>query len=133
MYYTLGQRQGLGIGGVSGSDNSPWFVAGKNLDTNQLVVVQGHQHDLLMCDYLVAEQLHWISDKEPDETEFSCLSRSRHRQALQDCRVQLQGDYSKVIFEQPQRAATPGQSIVFYRDGICLGGGVIQSTGKNHE
>lgn len=133
MYYTLGQRQGLGIGGVKGTDNTPWFVARKDLDTNQLVVVQGHEHDLLMCDYLYAEQSHWISGNAPVESSFSCLSRARHRQPLQACHVELQKDLYKVVFDQPQRSATPGQSIVFYRDGKCLGGGVIQSTGKNHE
>ena len=133
MYYTLGQRQGLGIGGVKGTDNTPWFVAGKDLDNNRLIVVQGHQHDLLMCDYLVAEQLHWINDADMKEHAFTCQSRSRHRQALQTCHVQLENQRCMVDFIEPQRAATPGQSIVFYRDGICLGGGVIQSTGKNHE
>ncbi len=133
MYYTLGQRQGLGIGGVKGTDNTPWFVARKDLDKNELVVVQGHEHDLLMSNYLYAEQIHWISDNAPDELSFSCLSRARHRQPLQTCHVELQKDLCKVIFDQPQRSATPGQSIVFYRDGKCLGGGVIQSTGKYHE
>lgn len=132
MYYTLGQRQGLGIGGVRGTDNTPWFVAGKDLENNRLIAVQGHQHELLMCDYLVAEQIHWISTK-PQESSFVCLSRSRHRQALQLCQVKLENDLCKVTFDQPQRSATPGQSIVFYSDGICLGGGVIKSTGKKHE
>jgi len=130
MYYTLGQRQGLGIGGVKGTDNTPWFVAAKDLDHNQLIVVQGHQHDLLMCDYLVAEQLHWISKTEPDENPLYCFSRSRHRQPLQACRVTYDSSSCRVDFDQPQRSATPGQSIVIYQYGQCLGGGVIQATGK---
>lgn len=133
MYYTLGQRQGLGIGGVKGTDNTPWFVAAKDLDNNRLVVVQGHQHDLLMCDYLLAEQLHWISAEPPSQSPLRCLSRARHRQPLQSCEVEFQQDRCKVVFDQPQRSATPGQSIVFYQDGICLGGGIIQATGKNNE
>lgn len=132
MYYTLGQRQGLGIGGVKGTDNTPWFVAGKDLDNNKLIAVQGHQHELLMCDYLVAEQIHWISER-PAQNSFECQSRSRHRQALQDCAVKLENNTCRVIFDQPQRSATPGQSIVFYNHGQCLGGGIIQSTGKKDE
>ncbi len=132
MYYTLGQRQGLGIGGVSGTDNTPWFVAGKDLENNQLLVVQGHQHPLLMCDWLEAEQLHWINQK-PQNQRFTCLSRSRHRQPLQACEVTFANDHCKVVFDQPQRAATPGQSIVFYDKNECLGGAVIKQTGKFNE
>jgi len=133
MYYTLGQRQGLGIGGVHGTDNAPWFVAEKKLDSNELVVVQGHDHELLMCNYLLAEQLHWISSQRPEDNSLKCLTRSRHRQPLQPAIVYVENNTCKVEFEQQQRSATPGQSIVFYKDTICLGGGIIQSTGKNHE
>ncbi len=133
MYYTLGQRQGLGIGGVHGTDNSPWFVAEKNLESNELLVVQGHENELLMCDYLIANQVHWISDKSPNEKTFKCLTRSRHRQPLQPATVLIEENACRVIFEQWQRSATPGQSIVFYKDNICLGGAIIESTGKTHE
>jgi len=132
MYYTLGQRQGLGIGGVQGTDNTPWFVAAKDLETNQLIVVQGHDHELLMCDYLDAEQLHWISEP-PTSNRFTCQSRSRHRQPLQNCEVVYDENSCRVTFEKPQRSATPGQSIVFYNNSQCLGGAVIKSTGKLHE
>jgi tRNA-specific 2-thiouridylase len=131
MYYTLGQRQGLGIGGVQGTDNTPWFVAGKDLQHNRLIVVQGHDHELLMCNYLDAEQLHWISDQVPSASHFRCMSRSRHRQPMQACEVHFDGLHCHVEFDQPQRSATPGQSIVFYQDRQCLGGAVIQSTGKH--
>lgn len=129
MYYTLGQRQGLGIGGVQGTENTPWFVAGKNMEHNQLIVVQGHDHPLLMCDYLVAEQLHNTQD-EIFNGPITCMTRSRHRQPLQAADIRFDNDRCHVEFDQPQRAATPGQSIVFYQDGICLGGGIIESTGK---
>lgn len=133
MYYTLGQRQGLGIGGVHGTDNSPWFVAEKNLASNELVVVQGHEHKLLMCDYLIANQVHWISGNPPVGKTFQCLTRSRHRQPLQQATVSVEENFCKVIFDQQQRSATPGQSIVFYKDNMCLGGAIIESTGKNNE
>lgn len=132
MYYTLGQRQGLGIGGVQGTDNTPWFVAGKDLEKNQLLVVQGHNHDLLMSDFLTAEQLHWIADV-PTESIFRCVARTRHRQPLQPCEVSFTGSTCRVVFDQPQRSATPGQSVVFYQQQKCLGGAVIGSTGKLHE
>jgi len=133
MYYTLGQRQGLGIGGVQGTDNTPWFVAGKDLEHNQLIAVQGHDHELLMCDYLVAEDIHWIAGSPPDQDKFQCLTRSRHRQPLQAAMVEIGDEQCRVLFEHPQRSATPGQSIVFYEDGECLGGGIIHSTGKLNE
>lgn len=131
MYYTLGQRQGLGIGGVKDTDNTPWFVAQKDMVNNKLIVVQGHNHDLLMSDYLEADQLHWISGSAPTEKTFPCLSRSRHRQDLQDCQVTVNDDRCHVTFKHPQRSTTPGQSIAFYLEGVCLGSAVIKSSGKN--
>ena len=133
MYYTLGQRQGLGIGGVQGTDNTPWFVAAKDLQHNKLVVVQGHDHELLMCDYLIADDVHWIAGSQPDTDTLQCMTRSRHRQPLQAATIEIQNDRCHVTFEKPQRSATPGQSIVFYQDGVCLGGGIIHSTGKFDE
>ncbi|HIE54585.1 MAG TPA: tRNA 2-thiouridine(34) synthase MnmA, partial [Chromatiaceae bacterium] len=88
MYYTLGQRQGLGIGGVAGANESPWFVVGKDLEDNQLIVAQGHDHPLLYSSELEAGQLHWITGQPPG-ADFRCLARCRHRQPLQACRVQL--------------------------------------------
>ena len=125
MYYTIGQRQGLGIGGTHEHDNDPWFVARKDLEKNILYVVQGHQHESLMRDSLIAEQLHWTQDAAP-ATSFSCQARCRHRQPLQDCTVVIDDGLAKVNFTDPQRAITPGQSIVFYQDDECLGGGIIQ-------
>ena len=125
MYYTIGQRQGLGIGGRAGRDPAPWFVVEKDLERNVLRVAQGHDHPALLRDRLVAEQLHWVAGHPPAE-RFECLARCRHRQPLQPCTVELRDDTAEVRFAQPQRAVTPGQSVVFYQDDRCLGGGIIR-------
>ncbi|RDH86902.1 MAG: tRNA 2-thiouridine(34) synthase MnmA [endosymbiont of Seepiophila jonesi] len=128
MYYTLGQRQGLGIGGRKNSAEAPWFVVAKDLQRNVLIAAQGHNHPLLMSGGVLATQLHWVSGKAPQFPLF-CKTRLRHRQSLQGCEVLLRpGNTCEVVFDEPQRAATPGQSIVFYRDGDCLGGGIIESS-----
>lgn len=128
MYYTLGQRQGLGIGGLRDAGGEPWFVVGKRLDDNVLVVAQGHDHPLLLSTTLVAGQLNWISGQ-PPAAPFDCTAKTRYRQADQACRVTtITGDSCQVVFAQPQRAVTPGQSVVFYADEVCLGGGVIEQT-----
>ena len=128
MYYTLGQRQGLGIGGRKNAREAPWFVAAKDLQRNVLIAVQGHDHPLLMCRELVSGQLHWVAGQGPEQP-FESQARIRHRQPLQPCRVFPLGDQRcRVVFETPQRAATPGQSLVLYQDQKCLGGGVIEST-----
>ncbi len=132
MYYTLGQRKGLGIGGVTDADERPWFVVDKDLAENRLIVAQGHQHPLLLKAYLSAAQLHWtLAPPEPGPY----LARVRHRQPLQACEI-VEFDAAGgclVHFERPQRAVTPGQSIVFYRADDCLGGGVIQTAGNHPE
>jgi len=126
MYYTLGQRQGLGIGGVAGAPDEPWFVVAKDLERNVLVVAQGHDHPLLYRDDLTAGQLHWTLGQPPGES-FTALARCRHRQPLQACTVTLTGaDAMQVAFDQPQRALTPGQSVVLYQGRECLGGGIIE-------
>ena len=125
MYYTLGQRQGLGIGGVAGHPEAPWFVVAKELENNRLVVAQGHDHPLLYRNTLEAEQLHWPAGA-PPATRFRCQARCRHRQPLQGCEVEIGGDTMTVHFDQPQRAITPGQSVVLYDAGECLGGGIIR-------
>ena len=125
MYYTIGQRQGLGIGGKANHSDDPWFVVDKDLQRNLLLVTQGHDHPRLMRDSLIAEQLHWTLDIAPG-SPIRCRARCRHRQPLQDCEVSLQDDLAQVRFDQQQRALTPGQSVVFYRDDVCLGGGIIQ-------
>ena len=127
MYYTIGQRQGLGIGGVSGTTEAPWFVARKDLARNVLIVVQGHDHPSLFARGLTASQSHWISGHAPD-FPLACLARCRHRQPLQSCTVYRENDVLRVLFDTPQRANTPGQSIVFYLGNQCLGGAVIDRT-----
>lgn len=129
MYYTLGQRKGLGIGGKPGAEDIPWFVVGKDLLQNRLLVAQGHDHPLLLSSGLVADQLHWISGKAPAQQNISCMARIRHRQPLQKCELQLTQDgHCRAIFSTPQRAVTPGQSVVFYQGTECLGGGIIKTT-----
>jgi tRNA-specific 2-thiouridylase len=127
MYYTLGQRQGLGIGGRADGDGRPWFVADKRLGDNVLVVVQGGEHPLLRRDTLSSRELTWISRDAPAPgTRLS--AKIRYRQTDQSCRILRLGRNRCVVgFEQPQRAVTPGQSIVFYDQAVCLGGGVIQT------
>ena len=126
-FYTIGQRQGLGIGGVTGSGEAPWYVAAKDLARNALVVVQGRDHPLLMSHRLRTGRPHWIAGGPPCETPFPCLCRLRHRQPLQECRLEdAGGDACLVSFPCAQRAATPGQSVVFYLGDECLGGAVIE-------
>jgi tRNA-specific 2-thiouridylase len=125
MYYTLGQRQGLGIGGRAGASEEPWYVAAKDLKRNVLIVVQGHSHPALLCSKLVAAQLTWVAGAGPD-TSFICTAKVRYRQRDQACRVELLGDCARVVFDEPQRAVTPGQYVVFYAGEQCLGGGVIE-------
>ena len=125
MYYTLGQRQGLGIGGKSGHDEAPWFVARKDLALNQLIVVQGHDHPELQRRELEAVELSWIAGHPPSE-KFTCTAKVRYRQADQLCNVTMKDKNSaRVEFSVPQRATTPGQYVVFYDEDVCLGGGVI--------
>ncbi|GGE20647.1 tRNA-specific 2-thiouridylase MnmA [Marinithermofilum abyssi] len=131
MYYTLGQRQGLGIGG--GGTGDPWFVVGKDLDQNVLYVAQGHDHPALFSDGLIAVDLHWVDRKERTEP-FTCTAKFRYRQKDQAVTVYpLPGGRCKVMFAEPQRAVTPGQSVVFYQGDICLGGGIIDDTFKTKE
>ncbi len=128
FYYTLGQRQGLGIGGVSGASELPWYVVEKDIQENVLVVAQDHDHPLLHSQTLAASELHWISGELP-ATPYRCKAKNRYRQADQDCVIEsLEPDSCTVRFDQSQRAVTPGQFIVFYEDSVCLGGGIIDST-----
>ena len=124
-FYTIGQRQGLGIGGRAGALNAPWFVADKKINSNELLVVQGGDHPALFSSSLRADSSHWIGG-EPPTLPLRCNARIRHRQALQACWVSAANESTlQVQFDQPQRAVTPGQHIVFYRDDECLGGAVI--------
>ena len=128
MYYTLGQRQGLGIGGVHGAAQEPWYVLKKDLERNILIVGQGHDHPWLFSDALEAGTLDWVSNH-PPETPLRCVAKTRYRQPDQSCTVEvLEDGRCRVTFDQLQRAVTPGQSVVFYRGEECLGGGVIECT-----
>jgi len=128
MYYTLGQRQGLGIGGVKTAAEAPWYVVKKDLINNILVVAQGHDHPLMQSDKLDASQLSWVSGKAPSN-DFNCTAKTRYRQTDQACHVSVDNDGNCIVqFDEPQRAVTPGQSVVFYDNEICLGGGIIDST-----
>ncbi len=126
MYYTLGQRQGLGIGGVKGAPDEPWFVLQKDLEKNILIVGQGHNHPLLMHNTLEATQLDWVNNNPLTDT-LVCAAKTRYRQNDQVCSVApLASGRCRVVFEHAQRAITPGQSVVFYAGEVCLGGGVIE-------
>jgi tRNA-specific 2-thiouridylase len=125
MYYTYGQRQGLGIGGLSGVSDLPWFVSGKDLDNNRLIVVQGTDHPALFHDVLDASQITWINDA--PKVGVKLTAKTRYRQPDQHCVItELTDDGLTVQFDEPQRAITPGQSVVFYDNDVCLGGGVIE-------
>ncbi len=127
MYYTLGQRQGLGLGGRAGTGGEAWYVVGKDLDRNRLIVAQGHDHPLLFSAALESSPVHWL--EQPDYVQpFRCTAKTRYRQADQTCRVTLRGDTATVHFDRPQRAVTPGQFAVFYDGDVCLGGGPITTT-----
>lgn len=124
MFYTIGQRQGLLIGGKKGKSESPWYVAAKDLKRNVLVVVQGENHPALFSTTLVTGELHWIN--QPPSLPLKVMAKTRYRQADQACVITAIDEHThRVSFEQPQRAVTPGQSIVFYHEDICLGGGII--------
>ena len=126
MYYTFGQRQGLGIGCVKNAPDEPWYVLDKDLENNVLIVGQGHDHPLMLHNTLEAAQLDWCSGR-PLAATIHCAAKTRYRQADQACRVEpLANDRVKVSFQQPQRAITPGQSVVFYDGEVCLGGGIIE-------
>jgi tRNA-specific 2-thiouridylase len=128
MYYTLGQRQGLGIGGRHDAGEEPWYVADKDLSRNVLLVVQGHDHPALLRNKAWASQLAWVAGAAPAWT-FECTAKVRYRQADQSCRVEVFPDgHCEVEFDSPQRAVTPGQYVVFYQGNECLGGGVIDRT-----
>ena len=127
MYYTLGQREGLGIGGRRDAEASPWYVAGKDMVRNVLLVVQGHDHPRLLKPALSAVRLHWLDGAAP-AAPFRCAAKTRYRQADQTCTVtDLIEGRCEVEFDRPQRAVTPGQYAVFYSGEECLGGGVIAS------
>ena len=127
MFHTIGQRQGLGIGGVHATSGEAWYVVGKDLDNNRLIVAQGNNHPALFKPALEANDLHWISATAPP-VPLRCHARIRYRQSDQACDiVELDDDFIRVSFDSKQRAVTPGQAIVFYDGDVCLGGGTIST------
>ena len=127
MYYTLGQRGGIGIGGLKNQAEGAWFVLAKDMSKNQLIIGQGHDHPLLQSQTLWSEPIDWVAGVSPVRDEgLRCTAKTRYRQPDQACTVYPDVDGGvRVVFDQPQRAVTPGQSVVFYQDELCLGGGVI--------
>ncbi|MBN1379380.1 MAG: tRNA 2-thiouridine(34) synthase MnmA [Gammaproteobacteria bacterium] len=126
LYYTIGQREGLGIGGLTESTEEPWYVIEKDVIKNQLIVVQGHNHPALFHRQLISGPLHWIN-AQPETLPFRCQAKIRYRQSDQNCRLTgWSEDSASIEFDEAQRAVTTGQSIVFYRDDVCLGGGIIE-------
>ncbi|MBL1433866.1 MAG: tRNA 2-thiouridine(34) synthase MnmA [Gammaproteobacteria bacterium] len=127
MFYTLGQRQGLGIGGIAESSGEPWYVVDKELDNNILLVAQGHNHPRLFHQHLSADTLDWVSGK-PPSLPLNCYAKIRYRQSDQACCVRQDDKLGLIVdFDEPQRSVTPGQAIVFYQGDVCLGGGTIVS------
>ncbi len=126
MFHTIGQRQGLQIGGQKGKAEAPWYVVDKDLKRNVLLVVQGADHPALFKKILIASDLHWINH--PPILPHNIRAKIRYRQTDQTCTIEEHDkQHCRITFDQPQRAVTPGQSIVFYQDDICLGGGIIVS------
>ena len=133
MFYTLGQRQGLGIGGrrESNGDGDAWYVAEKDMQNNRLVVVQGHDHALLFSDRLTAVNLNWISGATP-HCGWVYGAKTRYRQKDAPCVIASATQQSCAVeFAEPQWAVTPGQSVVVYESNVCLGGGIIESTAQS--
>ncbi len=126
-FYTLGQRQGLGIGGTArgGGQHAPWYVARKDLAHNRLVAVQGHDHPWLLSRRLTAQDLSWVAGGAPPPGRLA--AKTRYRQADAACTLTLQDNRFTLDFEAPQWAVTPGQSAVLYDGELCLGGGVIDA------
>ena len=135
-FYTLGQRQGLGIGGIrekgaqkGGNEHEPWFVARKDMANNILWVVQGHDHPWLLSPSLRAEDLSWVAGEAPQVTDIA--AKTRYRQADAPCTLQTDATGITLRFAEPQWAVTPGQSAVLYDGEVCLGGGVIHTEAAN--
>ncbi|MEL0629758.1 tRNA 2-thiouridine(34) synthase MnmA [Psychromonas aquatilis] len=126
MYHTLGQRKGLGIGGLQNSNENPWYVVGKDMENNRLLVAQGADHPALFSYGLIAKKCDWV-DRTAKKESFKCTVKTRYRQTDIACTVNpIDDDTLEVIFDEPQAAVTPGQSAVFYMDEVCLGGAIIE-------
>ena len=131
MYYTLGQRQGLGIGGIKGYEGAVWYVADKDLENNLLIIVTRKDHPLLYSTQLMATDMHWVSGQAP-QVPYQCTAKTRYRQQDAVCTItDLDNQQVKIVFDEPQWAVTPGQSVVIYQGEECMGGGIIQSYTKH--
>jgi tRNA-specific 2-thiouridylase len=128
MYYTIGQRHGLGIGG----SGEPWFAVGKDLEKNILYVDQGFHNELLYSESIIATNVSWVSHQ--PVKDLSCTAKFRYRQEDNEVMVTMIDETTaKVTFKKPIRAITPGQAVVFYDGEVCLGGGTIDDVFKNGE
>jgi tRNA-specific 2-thiouridylase len=132
-YYTMGQRKGLGLGGPG----EPWFVVGKDIDRNVVIVERGEKHPALYCDELWANEISWVGNEFNFELPLKCRAKVRYRQVDQECTIQsIEGDSIHVTFDESQRAVTLRQSIVFYKtiegQNVCLGGAMISKSGQTH-
>lgn len=127
MFYTLGQRQGLGIGGVRNSIDEPWYVVDKEVSTNTLYVAQGSQHPRLYSQGLICSPIHWLIKNSESQLPLTCYAKTRYRQTEQACIISpLDNNQHYVMFSNPQRAVTPGQYVVFYDKNLCIGGATIE-------
>ncbi len=127
MFYTLGQRQGLNIGGLKDAQQEPWYVVDKDIPHNHLIVAQGQHHPMLYAQGLQCGPIHWLM-AEPPQLPFTCYAKIRYRQTEQPCLISpAQDGIHCVMFSAPTRAITPGQSVVFYQQNQCLGGAVIET------
>lgn len=128
-YYTIGQRKGMGIGG----QGEPWFVVGKDVGRNVVYIERGINHPALFTSHLIATEMSWVSPNGKPNLPFSCRAKVRYRQDDQACTILSEENGElKVVFDEPQRAITPRQSIVFYDGNICLGGAIISGKGINY-
>jgi tRNA-specific 2-thiouridylase len=127
-FYTIGQRQGLGIGGRAGRSGEPWYVVDRDPRTNVLIAAQGRDHPLLYSSEISCRSLHWIGPGDAPEPPFQCRASTRYRQPDQACRIEeIEGDRVTVRFAEPQHAVAPGQYLVFYDGDACLGSAVMES------
>jgi len=127
MHYTIGQRQGLGIGGRRDGDGDAWYVVAKDMERNRLLVVQGRDHPALLCERLIATDLSWVSGGVP-HSQWVYSAKTRYRQKDAACAISdLRAERCTIEFAEPQWAVTPGQSVVVYESLVCLGGGIIES------
>ena len=125
ILYTIGQRQGLGIGGIKDKDELPWYVYGKNISKNEIYVCQGVDNQLLYTENITLDKIHWINDLK-EFKHLDCLVQIRHRHKPVKCIIEFNKGF-RVMFDEEIRGVAAGQSAVFYKDNLCLGGGVIEA------